>query len=106
MAASLFANRDTLLQRLDQLSLLLESWRARLTAEDSKLLEEELDGLVQGRAKWERDAKLRDWDRLTEPTSREDYGNSMRQMFFGNLLRGRAGRRDPGRSDKDTPTKR
>ena len=106
LAASLFANRDTLLQRLDQLSLLLESWRARLTAEDSKLLEEELDGLVQGRAKWERDAKLRDWDRLTEPASREDYGNSMRQMFFGNLLRGRAGRRDPGRSDKDTPTKR
>lgn len=106
LAASLFANRDMLLQRLDQLSTQLETWRERLAAEDTKPLEESLDGLVQGRAKWERDAKLRDWDRLTEPTSRADYGGSMRQMFFGNLFSGRAGRRDPGRRDKDTPKKR
>ena len=57
-------------------------------------------------AKWEVDAKLRDWDRLTEPTSREDYGNSLGQMFFGSLLRGRAGRRDPGRKDRDPREKR
>ena len=106
LLAWLFANRDMLLQRLDQLSTQLESWRERLAAEDAKPLEESLDGLVEGRAKWERDAKLRDWDRLTEPTSRADYGGSMRQMFFGNLFSGRAGRRDPGRRDKDTPTKR
>ncbi len=106
LAASLFANRDMLLQRLDQLSTQLETWRERLAAEDTKPLEESLDGLVQGRAKWERDAKLRDWDRLTEPTSRADYGGSMRQMFFGNLFSGRSGRRDPGGRDKDTPKKR
>ncbi len=106
LAASLFANRETILQRLDQLSALLESWRGHLNAEDAKPLEEELDGLVLGRAKWERDAKLRDWDRLTEPTSREDYGSSLGQMFFGSLFRGRAGRRDPGRSDRGEESKR
>lgn len=106
LAASLFANRDTILQRMDHLSALLDSWRGHLAAEDAKPLEEALDGLVEGRAKWERDAKLRDWDRITEPTSREDYGNSLGQMFFGSLLRGRAGRRDPGRRDRDPREKR
>ena len=106
LAAALFANRDTVLQRMDHLAALLESWRGHLSAEDAKPLEEALDGLVDGRAKWERDAKLRDWDRLTEPTSREDYGSTMGQMFFGSLLRGRAGRRDPGRKDRDPKAKR
>ena len=106
LAAALFANRDTVLQRMDHLAALLESWRGHLSAEDAKPLEEALDGLVDGRAKWERDAKLRDWDRLTEPTSREDYGSTMGQMFFGSLLRGRANRRDPGRKDRDPKAKR
>ena len=106
LAAALFANRDTVLQRMDHLAALLESWRGHLSAEDAKPLEEALDGLVDGRAKWERDAKLRDWDRLSEPTSREDYGSTLGQMFFGSLLRGRAGRRDPGRKDRDTEAKR
>lgn len=101
LAATLFANRDTLLQRLDQLLTLLEGWRSCLSAEDAKALEERLDKLIEGRAKWERDARLRDWDRLLETSSREEYGNSLGQMFFGNLLRGRA-----RRSDKETPGKR
>ena len=101
LAASLFANRDTLVQRLDQLSILLETWRAFLTAEDVKPLQEQLDGLIESRAKWERDAKLRDWDRLLETSSRDQYTNSLGQMFFGNLLRGRV-----GRQNKDTPAKR
>ncbi len=101
LAAALFANRDALVRRLDQLSTILETWRAFLTAEDVKPLQEQLDGLVQGRAKWEREAKLRDWDRLLESSSRDDYTGSLGQMFFGNLLRGR-----PGRRDKNNPAKK
>ena len=49
LAASLFANRDTILQRMDHLAALLDSWRGHLSAEDAKPLEEALDGLVEGR---------------------------------------------------------
>lgn len=106
LAATLFANRDALLQRLEQLSSRLESWSNLLTAEDAKPLEDQLDGLITGRAKWERDAKVRDWDRMLEPTSREEYGSSLGQMFFGGLLRKRPDRRDPGRGGKDTRGRR
>lgn len=111
MAATLFANRDTLLQRLDQLSTRLDTWRELLNAEDAKPLEDLFDGIIQSRTQWERDAKLRDWDRLLEPSSREDYGSSMGQMFFGNLLRRRQGRneqgrQEQGRGDKNRPGRR
>ena len=104
MAATLFTNRDMLLQRLDQLSTLLETWRTHLSAEDAKPLEEQLDGLIEGRAKWERDAKLRDWDRTMEPTSRGEVGG-LGQMLFGSYLYNRAKQRDPGHAKKDTPSR-
>ena len=102
MAATLFNNRDTLLQRLAQFSSLLETWRTYLTAEDAKPLQEQLEGLIQGRAKWERDAKLRDWDRAMETSSRDEAGG-LGQMLFGSYLYNRARQRDPGRPKKDTP---
>ena len=105
MAATLFTNRDMLLQRLDQLSTLLETWRTYLTAEDAKQLEEQFDELIPGRAKWERDTKLRDWERQNEPSS-HDAKVGLGQMLLGSYLYNRSRQRDPGRGKKDTPAKR
>ena len=105
MAAILFTNRDMLLQRLDQLSALLETWRTYLAADDAKQLEEQLDGLIPDRAKWERDAKLRDWDRQNEPPGHEAKVG-LGQMLLGSYLYNRTRQRDPGRGKRDTPAKR
>ena len=104
-AAALFSNRDALLQRLDQFSALLDSWRTYLAAEDAKPLEEQLEGLFEGRAKWERDAKLRDWDRPQEGGTRPEIGG-LGQMLFGSYLVNRAKQRDPGRGNRDKPGRR
>ena len=101
LAAALFANRDALGHRLDQLAEILEAWRTLLAAEDATALQKKLDELTQSRAKWEHDAKLRDWDRLQAPSSGDEYASSLSQMFFGSLFRGRRGRRND-----DSPAKR
>lgn len=100
LAADLYANRAALVQRLDQLSAMLTDWRQLLAADDSAALQENLEGLMQKRGQWEQEAKLRDWDRLIDQPSREEQSNSLGQMLFGNLFRGRPARRDGDGSDQ------
>jgi prephenate dehydrogenase len=95
LARTLFVNRENVLRSLDQLTTTLDAWRQLLEAEDEEALRKTLVKTTEERIRWERQAQLKDWDRVVE-FAKDDQPGMLRQMFFGGLM----GNRNPKRSDK------
>jgi prephenate dehydrogenase len=95
LARTLFVNREHLVRSLDQIEDLLKNWRQILATEDEEGLRALLTTAAEERVRWERQARLKDWDRVVE-FEKEDQPGMLRQMFFGGLM----GNRNQKRTDK------
>lgn len=95
-------NRENLLLRIEQLQNSLSSWREMLEMEQRTAQSEEgthplldvLKEVVRAREDWEIKAELKRWD---DDGTKDEYVSSsgmMQQMFFGNLFKKRAEKRD------------
>lgn len=94
LARTLFVNRDNLLHSLDQVTETLAAWRQLLEAEDEETLRQALVNAAEERVRWQRQASLKDWDRVVE-FEKEDQPGILRQMFFGGLMGNRAPKKGP-----------
>jgi prephenate dehydrogenase len=97
LARTIFVNCENLLRSLAQLESVLASWRQLLTNEDEEALQSALVSATEERIRWERQAKLKDWDRVVQ-FEREEPQGLLRQMFFGGLMGNR--NRPPKRPDE------
>lgn len=97
LARTLFANRENVLRSLDQVEAVLREWRQWLATEDEAALQSALTTAVEERIRWERQASLKDWDRVVE-FEQEAQPGFLQQMFFGGLMGGRS--RNQKRSDE------
>jgi prephenate dehydrogenase len=97
LTRTLFVNRENVLRSLTQLEEVIQSWRQLLAAEDEEALRKALISAAEERIRWERQASLKDWDRVVE-FEREDQPGLLRQMFFGGLMGNRG--RPPKRPDE------
>jgi prephenate dehydrogenase len=95
LARTLFSNRENILRSLGQLEDLLKSWQQILANEDEESLRTLLTTAAEERVRWERQAQLKDWNRVVE-FEKEDQPGMLRQMFFGGLM----GNRNQKRTDK------
>jgi prephenate dehydrogenase len=95
LARTFFSNRENILRSLGQLEDLLKSWRQTLATEDEESFSKILTTAAEERVRWERQAQLKDWDRVVE-FEKEEQPGMLRQMFFGGLM----GNRNQKRTDK------
>ncbi len=99
--AELAANRDNVLQRLDQFTRELAAWRAWL-ATDSPSVEHPLlvalAGVEEERLRWEGQALRHDWDPNLAPASQGENTGMLRQLFLGGLFGGKKPPETGGRS--------
>ena len=94
LARTLFVNRENVLRSLDTFEEVLKAWRQTLAAEDEETLSTALTNATEEHIRWERQARLKDWDRVVE-FPKEDQRGMFQQMFFGGLM----GNRNKKRTD-------
>ena len=85
--AELTANRENVLQRLDQLTAELAAWRQWLASEApndaAHPLRVALSDVEAGRLNWEGHALAHDWEPSAERPAQEEGGGMLRQLFLG-----------------------
>lgn len=96
---ALIANREALLQRIDQLRAELLTWRELLGAEDAASTNGEKDAkdplltaleeVVAAREIWEAQAFLKRWEDAPTSAVTDESKGMFRQMLFGNMMGGR-----------------
>ncbi len=95
LARALFVNRENVLRSLESLEGVLKTWREILAGEDEESLRAALTAAAEERIRWERQARLKDWDRVVE-FPKEDQRGMLQQMFFGGFM----GNRNKKRTDE------
>jgi prephenate dehydrogenase len=96
---ALTANRESLLQRIDQLQAELASWRDLLVAPEADgapdgqqpkdPLLAALEEVVAARETWEAQAYLKRWEDAPTTAAATESKGMFRQMLFGNMMGGR-----------------
>lgn len=90
--AELAANRDNVLQRLDQFTRELAAWRAWLATDSPSgehPLHVALAGVEEERLRWEGQALRHDWDPNLAQASQGESSGMLRQLFLGGLFGGK-----------------
>lgn len=93
--AALCANREFVLLRLRQLQEELAAWAERIEHQpvegEPDTLLADLEAVADERALWAEQVARQSWEGLPDPGVKKVEGSGMlRQMLFGNLLRGRS----------------
>ncbi len=89
LVGALHGNRAHLLERLDQFLAVLAEWRGWLEEADEEALRAALTHAVADRARWEEEVRRQEWGDGIPRTEEVEQPGLLRQMFFGDLFRGR-----------------
>lgn len=97
LMGTLYGNRANLLARLDQLLAVLAEWRHWLETEDEEALRAALTHAVTDRQRWEAEVRSQEWGEGVPSGEEPSQPGLLRQMFLGDLFRGRRGGNDAPR---------